>query len=168
MTDIRIVNTADLRGTVMQWLLTDVTTAMLDDREELATAIRLALGSDAMSRADEILPDPDSTDRRGWWGDLDAELIWDGWPLGCKNWLLLRAKINPAYSSEGATVERARIYTLQALQPFVDKRVCTRVEVSAERQGKERINVFAVIYRGPLPEIELRFQILWGDLDNAE
>jgi hypothetical protein len=39
----------------------------LDDREELATAGRVALGTDARAGELDTLPDPDSTDRRGWW-----------------------------------------------------------------------------------------------------
>ena len=110
----------------------------------------------------EILPDPDSTDRRGWWGDLQAEEIWDGWPIGTQNWLLTRAKITESQSSEGATLERARIYTAQAIQPFIDRHVASAFDVVATRTERDRIDVGVVIYRGPLPAIDLRYQILWG------
>lgn len=133
----------------------------LDDREELATAVRVALGTDSMASETEILPDPDSTDRRGWWGDYQAEEIWGGWPIGCKNWLLTRAKITPAPSMEGDTLQRARQYTLDALQPFIDKRIATYAEVEATRVDLHRIDVHAILYRGPLPEIDLRYQLVW-------
>lgn len=145
MTDARLKGFVSLEGTTMDLLLRD--NGRLDEREELATAVRVALGTDALSSADEILPDPDSTDRRGWWGNLDAEEIWGGWPIGCKNWLLLRAKITDTPSSEGSTIHRARQYTRDALQPFIDKKIASRIDVEATRVGLERIDVEVFIYR---------------------
>ena len=161
MTDIRLKEYASLAVVTMDWLLRK--TGEIDEREELATAVRLALGTDATAAPNEILPDPDSTDRRGWWGDLEAEEIWGGWPIGCKNWLLTRAKISDAVSEEGATVERARLYTETALQHFIDKRVASRIDVQAARTGLERIEVHTILYRGPLAEIDLRYQMLWEE-----
>ena len=161
MTDIRLKQHLSLEGVTMDWLLRDA--GELDEREELATSARVALGTDSMAAVNEVLPDPDSTDRRGWWGDLDAKEIWDGWPIGCKNWLLSRAKISTVNSVEGETVSRARLYTYDALQPFIDKRIASYMEVFAERTGLERIEVYARIYRGPLAEIDLRYQLLWQE-----
>lgn len=162
MTDIRIKESPqNLEAVTMDFFLRD--TGTLDEREELATSVRVALGTDRLSSADEVLPDLDSTDRHGWWGDLDAEDIWGGWPIGCKNWLLTRAKITEAPSKEGSTLQRARQYTRDALQPFIDKRVATRIDVVAVRTELNRIEVSATIYRGPAVEIDLRYQILWED-----
>lgn len=161
MTDVRIKQLFTLEGPTMDWFLRD--NGDLDDREELVTSVRLALGTDSLSDISEILPDPDSTDRRGWWGDMDAEFIWGGWPIGCKNWLLTRAKITEAPSSEGSTIERAKRYTINALQPLVDKRICSQIIVDAFRTELNRIEVHAIIYRGPLAEIDLRYQILWQE-----
>jgi len=160
MTDIRLVNRTNLAGIWTDLLYKN---GSLDETEQLATAVRVALLTDRLADADETLPDPDSTDRRGWWGDTDAETIWDGWQIGCKNWLLLRAKIADANALEGSTLVRAESYTRQALQPFIDKAICSRIDVSARRVGKEQIDVAVVIYRGPLEEIELRFQNLWTE-----
>ena len=161
MTDIRIKEYSSLEGVTMDWLLTNVGT--LDEREEMATAVRVALGTDRLSAVDEILPDLDSTDRRGWWGDLEAETIWEGWPIGCKNWLLTRAKITQAPAQEGSTLERARRYTEEALRPFIDKGIASQITVSAVRTELQRIEVNAKIYRGPLSEIDLRYQLLWQE-----
>ena len=90
--DVRIVSKADLRETVADWLL--LKTGNLDERQELANYCKVALMTDAMSDPDEIRPDPDSDDRRGWWADMDAGPIWRGWRIGTKNWLLTRAKIS--------------------------------------------------------------------------
>ena len=79
------------RGVVqIDWnLLGDGT---LDATQELATAIIVALGTDRLAEPGDQFPDPDSSDRRGWWGDYQAEAIWDGWPIGCRLWLLTARK----------------------------------------------------------------------------
>lgn len=161
MTDIRIVEVISLEVMKMDWLLKDDGT--LDESEELATAVLVALGTDALAGIEEILPDPDNKDRRGWWADYQAQEIWEGWPIGCKNWLLSRAKINDQASFEGPTVERARIYTEQALQPFIDRQICTSIFVKAWRADLDRIYVEVIMYRGPKNDIALQFQILWSE-----
>lgn len=161
MTDARLIEQSSLEGVTMDLLLLD--TGLLDEREELATAVRVALGSDATADKNDVLPDPDSTDRRGWWGDLDAEDIWGGWPIGCKNWLLTRAKITDVPAVEGSTLQRARQYTLDALRPFVEKRIASNANAEATRVGLQRIDVIAQLFRGPELEIDLNYQILWQE-----
>ncbi len=163
MTDVRIKQFYTLEGPTFDWFVRDIGT--LDDREELATAARVALGTDALASEVEILPDPDSNDRRGWWGDLDANSIWGGWSVGCKNWLLTRAKITDAVSFEGSTLERAKQYTTEALQPFIKQSMASQMDISAIQVGETSIQVTAVLYRGPLEEIALRFQTLWEEPD---
>jgi phage gp46-like protein len=166
MTDIKLRDTqAKLESTLMDWLL--LPDGTLSEEEELATAVRVAVGTDALAADEEVLPDPDDPDRRGWWGDLDAEEIWGGWPIGCRHWLLRRAKITDSGSWEGATVVRAKNYVREALQPFIDRRVCTRIDVDAVRNGKERIDVHVVMYRGPRVAIDLRWQYLWAEMTPA-
>lgn len=161
MTDARLKEQSSLEGVTMDLLLLD--TGRLDEREELATAVRVALGTDALAGKNDVLPDPDSTDRRGWWGDLDAEEIWNGWPIGCKNWLLTRTKITGEFSVEGSTLQRARQYTLDALSPFVQKRIASNANAEATRVGLQRIDVVAQLFRGPDLEIELQYQSLWQE-----
>src|SRR5262245_61583977 len=104
MTDIRLVQLADFpyRTEVsVDWkLLPDGT---LDNVEDLCTAVIVALATNRLAENSDILPDPDSTDRCGWWGDMDAEIIWDGWPIGSRLWLLRRTKITPPGAQIGAT-----------------------------------------------------------------
>jgi phage gp46-like protein len=161
MTDVRLKEYSSLEGVTMDFLLLD--SGRLDEREELATAVRVALGTDAKADDAEVLPDPDSTDRRGWWGDYEAEEIWGGWPIGCKNWLLSRAKITDAPALEGSTLQRARQYTLDALQPFIDNLIASNAVVGAARTELQRIEVTAQLYRGPEMEINLRYQALWQE-----
>jgi phage gp46-like protein len=161
MTDIRLKEYFSLEAVTMDFLLT--TNGQLDEREELATAARVALGTDRMADVGDILPDPDSTDRRGWWGDFEAAEIWGGWPIGSKNWLLTRAKITDALSQEGSTEGRAQRYTQDALQPLVDRHIASSLAVAATRTDTQTIEVGAQIYRGPLTEIDLRYQLLWQE-----
>ena len=105
-----------------------------------------------------------SSDRAGWWGDLDAEEIWNGWPIGSRLWLLKRSKIDGPGSRKGATVARVQQYIREAIQPFIDRRIASYMEVEATRIGKERIDALVRIYRGPIPAIELRYSILWGEI----
>jgi phage gp46-like protein len=137
---------------------------MIDDRQALATAVIVALGTDALAERDDILPDPDSTDRAGWWGDLDAEEIWDGWPIGSRLWLLRREAIHDPGYRRGATITRVDRYIREALQPFLDRRIASALEVNVERVGRERIDAHVVMYRGPQIAVDLRFQVLWAQL----
>jgi phage gp46-like protein len=164
--DIRLVQNAiyPRYSVTLDWrLLPDGT---LDDSQALATAICVALGTNAIASENDILPDPDSTDRCGWWGDLDAELIWNGWPIGSKLWLLRRSKINSASSRDGSTLVVIENYLRDAIQPFVDRRICTSYSIVVSRVDKQRIDALLTIYRGPLPAIELRYAVLWDSLES--
>jgi phage gp46-like protein len=163
MTNPRIIQTEDLRMiTQADWQL--LPSGFLDERYEIANYIKVALMSDQLSDPGEILPDPDSTDRRGWWADMDAQTIWRGWPIGCKCWLLMRTKIVQLAAFEGDTVNRAEMYCRMALQPLIDLKMCSAIDVQATRVDLDRIDVSIVVYRGPTPEIQLLFQDLWNEL----
>jgi phage gp46-like protein len=162
--DIRLVqNTQFPRYDVtLDWSLRPDGT--LDDTQALATAVCIALGTNALAGPNDALPDPDSNDRCGWWGDLDAELIWGGWPIGSKLWLLRRAKINSASARDGATTVLVENYIRDAIQPFVDRKICSSFTVETTRVDKQRIDALLRLYRGPLPPIELEYQVLWDGL----
>jgi len=162
MADVRVINVTNLAGIWADWLLKP--NATLDETEELVNVVKVALLTFALADVDDLLPDPDGTDRCGWWGDLDAETIWDGWPIGAKIWLLSRSKITPAEARQGATLSLAEQYCRVALQPLIDRRVCSHIDVEATRASIERINVMIKVYRGPQLLIELRFQNLWDGI----
>jgi hypothetical protein len=76
MTDIRlkqVVTDLPVVAVSFDWLMTPLGT--FDTTQELATAVTVALGTDRLAELDDILPGFDETDRRGWWGDLDAEFL---------------------------------------------------------------------------------------------
>lgn len=162
--DIRYLQQLDFPAYAVQldWLMTDQN--LIADGYDLQSAVIVALGTDALAPVSEELPDFDSTDRRGWWGNMDAEEIWDGWPVGCLLWLLRRAKITPAAAFGGATITRAEGWTRDAMRPFVTNRIASRIDVVSGQIGIDRIDVGVIIYRGPEPNIELRFSELWDDL----
>ena len=162
--DIRLVqnNLFPKYSVTVDWaLLPDGT---LDDTQALATAIIVALGTNGLASDYDILPDPDSNDRMGWWGDLDAQLIWNGWPIGSKLWLLRRSSITPAMASQGSTMAAVENYIKAAIQPFVDRKICSSFRVWTTRVNPQRIDALVHIYRGPLPEIELLYAVLWDPM----
>lgn len=162
MTDARLVQINNGEAVTIDLLLTPI--GDLDQTRELATALIIALGTDGRAKPDDVLPNPDDDNRRGWWGDYEAKDIWDGWPIGCRLWLLNRAKITGPKAREGATTARAEQYAREALQPFIDRKIATKLDVSATRNGLGRIDLTATLYRGPLPAIELRYATLWEEI----
>lgn len=165
MSDIHLRQTVTDRApyaVTIDWLLTPI--GALDASQELASAVTVALGTDRLANPDDELPGLNDNDRRGWWGDLDAETLHGGWPIGSRIWLLERAKITGQAARQGATLARAREYVREALQPFVDHQIASRVQVDAVRGSLERIDVTATLYRGPTPVLSLRYADLWGEI----
>lgn len=167
VSDIRFLQQLDFPAyaVTLDWLLTDQN--LLAEGYDLQSAVIVALGTDALAPPDEQLPDPDATDRRGWWGDIDADEIWGGWDVGCLLWLLQRAKITGPLAEAGSTVSRADGWTRDAMRPFIERRIASRIDVEADRVAIDRIDVGVIIYRGPEPAIELRYSELWDELGSA-
>jgi phage gp46-like protein len=165
MTDIRLVQQGEFpyqTEVSVDWMLLQDGT--LDSKDALATAVIVALGTDRLALRTDILPDPDSTDRRGWWGDLDAELLWGGWPIGTRLWLVSREKITGAAAQRGALVARIDSYIREAIQPFIDRQIASRFEVWVERKDRQRIDALVRLYRGPELAVDLRYQVLWAGI----
>lgn len=160
--NIRVVQKREDYGLTLDWLMTPQGT--LDDGDELASAVIVAFGTDRLADADDELPSPTDTDRRGWWGDMEAREIWGGWPIGSRLWLLSRAKIAGEKAREGATVARVERYLREAMQPFVDARIATQVAIKVERVGRDGIAADITLFRGPRPAVELRFANLWDGI----
>ena len=62
---------------------------------------------------------------------------------------------------------RVKNYIVEAIQPFVTARIASRFDVFVSRVGRERIDAHVVIYRGPSQPVELRFQVLWENIEYA-
>ncbi|GGC90261.1 phage GP46 family protein [Chelatococcus reniformis] len=162
MTDARLVTIITPEAVTLDLLLTAA--GELDTTQELATAVTVALGTDRLASPDDELPGLDDNDRRGWWGDVDAETIHDGWPIGSRLWLLARTAIRGVAARQGSTLAKAEAYAREALRPFVDRRIASKVDVVAERVGTDRIDIVATLHRGPLPAIQLRYADLWNGI----
>jgi phage gp46-like protein len=162
--DIRLIQNLTLSQyqVTVDWnLLNDGT---LDDSQALATAIIVALGTDGLASTDDQLPDPDSSDRAGWWGNLDAQELWGGWDIGTKLWLMKRSAIEGPNAQRGATLARVKNYIYECIQPFVTNRIASTFTVEVQRVSDQQINALIRIYRGPIPAIDLRYAILWTDI----
>ena len=166
--DVRFLQQLEFPAYAVQldWLTNDQN--LIEDGYDLQSAVIVALGTDSLAPVSQELPDPDATDRRGWWGDMDAGEIWGGWPVGCLLWLLQRAKIVGAGAEGGATIAKAEGWTREAMRPFSERRIASRIDVFAEQIAIDRIDVAVVIYRGPNPAVELRYAELWDDLIRGE
>jgi phage gp46-like protein len=178
MPDIRLIDNVTPAFITLSWLLQPASN-LPDETQALADAVLVAFNTDAQADVNEKLPDPRSDDRRGWWGDLDAQKIWNGWPIGSKLWLLRRAKIVDQNAREGATIARCESYIRECLQPFIDNQICSAVDVSVVRGGlinvagtyyqpqsqpaPDEITAIVTIYRGPLTAIQLQFKPLWDE-----
>ena len=164
--DIRFQQLADspvFRYAVeLDWLMTDM--SLIADGLDLQSAVIVALGTDALADVTDELPALDDTDRRGWWGDLDAQEIWGGWPVGCKLWLLARSSITDASALNGATLVKAIGYTRAAMKPFTDNRIASKIAVTGEQVNTQQIDVGVEIYRGPVADINLLYSELWDAL----
>jgi phage gp46-like protein len=153
-------------GVSVDWsLLNDGT---LDDTQALATAIVVALGTNTLADIDDQLPDPDSTDRCGWWGDLECDTIWNGWTIGSRLWLYRRSAILPAQSRQGSTVANIRNAIFAAIQPFITLRIASSFDAYVERVDKQRIDARIRIFKGPTPVIDMRYSILWDELQASQ
>jgi phage gp46-like protein len=162
--DIRFHQQLDFPAYAVQldWLMNDMN--LIEDGFDLQSAVIVALGTNSLAPQEEELPDPDGTDRCGWWGDTDAQELWEGWPVGCLLWLLRRAKITGPGAKSGSTLSRADGWTRDAMRPFIEHRIASRIDVVAEHVAIDRIDVAVTIYRGPDPAIELRYADLWQEL----
>jgi phage gp46-like protein len=166
--DVRFLQQLDFPAYAVEldWLMTDQN--LIGDGYDLQSAVIVALGTDSLAPPDEELPDPDATDRRGWWGDMDADEIWGGWPVGCLLWLLTRAKISGPGTEGGSTIAKAEGWTHDAMDHFIDRRVASRVDVAAAQIDTQRIDVEVIVYRGPEAEVDLRYSELWDALGRGE
>src|SRR6187402_359344 len=113
--DIRFKQQLDFPAYAVQldWLMNDMN--LIEDGLDLQSAVIVALGTNSLAPPDQQLPDPDMTDRAGWWGDLDAQELWEGWPVGCLLWLLRRAKMTGSTAEGGSTLTRADGWTRDAM-----------------------------------------------------
>lgn len=152
MADIRVV--WDAERMLGEWLLKG---RMLDTSMQLATAVAVALFTHRTAEDDDPLP-WFASDRRGWWGDLDAGELYGGTPIGSRLWLLSREK------QTEETRARAEEYIREALEPFVDLRIVESYDLVVDWFAFERLGAEITFYRGPKESIAVRFETLWDEI----
>lgn len=131
---------------------------------ELADAVAVALGTDRLADPSDVLPDPNSDDRRGWWGDIDVALLFNGWPIGSRLWLLSREKITGPAASQGATAGKIDAYIREAMKPFVDRKIASRMQITVTRADLDYFAAQVTLYRGPTLLIDIRYSGLWSKI----
>lgn len=152
MADIRIVWNPDLL--VGDWRLAD---HVLDTDRELVTAVAVALFTHRTADEEDEIPDG-TADRRGWWGDADAQELHGGWPIGSRLWLISREK------QTEETRQRAEEYIHEAIAPFVELGAVSAYDLDVDWFAHERLGAVITLYRGPQHSIEVRFETLWDQI----
>lgn len=130
----------------------------LQAKAGLATAVELALFSDRRCPPDHPLAKlADDGDLGGWWGnsvDLRADL--GEAELGSLLWLLERAALTDDI------VRWAQALAEEALAPIVVQGAAAKIEVTAERAGGSRLNLWVNLFARDGSAIYSRkFEILW-------
>lgn len=134
----------------------------LDETQALATAVIIALGTDGLAFISDELPDPYSTDRKGWWGDMDAPSIWSGWPIGSRLWTKARSSITFAGSRRGSTLAEVVDMANNSLQPFVENQIISAYQVKGTALESGRgITLDILLVRSRAPAVSLLYDVLW-------
>jgi len=124
----------------------------------LETAVIISLFSDRRAKEDDVLPDPNNSDRRGWWGDLASpEVARD--QIGSRLWLLEREK-----TTENVLV-RAKEYATEALAWLIEDGVAEKVDVESERQGPVGSDILAIsvkVYRPDGSIVPFKYSAQWN------
>ena len=102
----------------------------LETENGLATSVIISLFSDKRASGEDTLPDPNSTDKRGFWGDLVLPAV-EGDQLGSKLWLLERSK------TIQEVMESAEQYIEESLKWMIDDGIVLGIDIDVERQNIE-------------------------------
>ncbi len=94
----------------------------------ITSAVIISWFTDARAADDDILPDFNDSDPRGWWGDLASPDV-ENDRIGSLLWLLERSK------TISSVLIDAKRYGEDALQWLIDDDVASEIIVDAERQG---------------------------------
>lgn len=158
MADIRTIwSPDDLAG---DWLLRG---SVLDMDNELVTAVAISLFTHRTADDGDRLPNGETAgstvgQRRGWWADHEADLLYGATPIGSRLWLLSREK------QTEETRARAEEYIREALAWITQVQLATHVEIVVDWFAHERLGAEITIYRGQADSIAVRFERLWDGI----
>jgi phage gp46-like protein len=131
------------------WVISGPSLASGDD---LSTATLISLFTDRTAEPSDILPDA-STDRRGWWGDLDQDV-----PIGSRLWLLARSKLT------NTVAMAAKGYAAEALAWMITDGVAIDVQISAAVVRPSTLTLTAEIIRANGTKASFGYDWAWAQL----
>jgi phage gp46-like protein len=133
-----------------------------DSLELLESCIAISLYTDARVEASELAPG--ESERRGFWGDTFPEVEGDTW--GGRVWLADSARLASSSTGLAGSVSPSTIarWCRESLLWMVEDGIVSSVDVTAERNGANRVDVEIVIERfRPEDPIAMRYAFLWED-----
>ena len=108
----------------------------LKAEQGLRTKVIISLFTDARAYDDDDLPD-NNNERRGHWAEIYTDAI-----KGSRLWLLERAK------ETQDTLDKAKDYTSEALEWFIDEGIAQTVKVKTDWFDKGKIGIYISITKG--------------------
>lgn len=134
----------------------------LASEDNLITAALISLFSDRRAEDDDVLPDPETGDRRGWWGDLTIPAF-PGDQIGSRLWLLERSKTTQE------VLTQAEEFVRESLQWMIDDGIAVKLDVEVERQqvNNETLAFKVSIRKTDGTEVALNFDDKWENTINA-
>jgi len=130
----------------------------LESDAGLETAVIISLFTDRRAAEDDILPDLNNLDKRGWWGDLVQTEV-EGDQIGSRLWLLSRRE-----KTEQEVLLKAKRYAEEALQWMIEDKVAIKINVIAERTGMVGNDILALlvqIYKIDGSDIAFKYEAQW-------
>lgn len=131
------------------WILSGPSLASGDD---LATALLISLFTDRTAEDSDRLPDA-STDRRGWWGDIDQDV-----PIGSRLWLLARSKLTPAVAVA------AKGYATEALAWMLTDEIAVDVQLATVIVRPATLRLTATVIRSNGTKVSTAYDWAWAQL----
>lgn len=147
MTDISTI--WDVERAQGDWALSGPSLASGND---LATTVLISLFTDRTAEPSDVIPDG-TTDRRGWWGDLDEDV-----PIGSRLWLLDRSKLIPKVAVA------AKGYAEEALAWMVSDDVAAKVSVAATIFRPSTLRLVATIQHVDGTKTAFTFDWAWAQI----
>lgn len=120
----------------------------------LESAVLVSLFTDRRARAEQLRPEEDKSDLRGWWGDFNPEVAGD--QTGSLLWLLAREKQTPE------TLARAKQYCDQALAWMVQDRAASRVNVAVRYPTRGWMEIAVEVIRPDARRVQYRYDYEWA------
>jgi phage gp46-like protein len=124
----------------------------LQSGDDLSTSALISLFTDRTAEPSDRLPDA-TTDRRGWWGDVDQDV-----PIGSRLWLLGRSKLTPAVAAA------ARGYASEALAWMLTDGIAVDIQTGATIVKPSTLRLTASITRSNGTKESYGYDWAWAQL----